>query len=644
MLEKPSMRGVQNSVVDKYSDQAHFIYELLQNADDVQATSVHFRLEQQGLVFTHNGTIRFTVSDPLNEDTDSEKGALGHINSITSIANSNKTESSIGKFGVGFKAVFQYTQTPHIYDPKIRFKIERFIVPKRLDTDFEGRTPLDTVFYFPFDHQTKRPTECYDEILEKLKTLDFPVLFLSNLQSISFKANRVHGKYTKEITRTLDCQDITVQWLTLTLQLSKKKTLQRLVMFSRKTTNGHSFSIGYALDRNGRLKAIEVPAFCFFQTKETTNLHFIIHAPFLLTDSREGIKAGEIHNHEMIQLLAKLAADSLPILRDETLIDDEILNIIPYNEANFSELSDRRKLSFKPIFSEIKEKLRTETLLPAANKEYSSKGRSFWASDSDLINLISDKQLAQLTSLQDARWVFRSRGKKEVQSANRALADYIDGGDARAWNQREPNLIKSSLDPEAVLKRITSSFIAAQSIKWLHKLYDYLTERGSYREFVKDKPIFLDQDENPAAAYDANGQLVLFLPDEEMEGYTAVHKKLLSRKTSQSFIENFGIKKPSLRDEIYNKILPLYETDDGIDTAPHFAKFFRYFKECKHQEVASFIELIKEIEFLTGTSSNNQETYRERASELYLPTDELVAWFETKPDTQSLQNNNLPFV
>ncbi|MDZ4819974.1 MAG: hypothetical protein SGJ20_13470 [Planctomycetota bacterium] len=48
-LEKPSMRGVQRSVVDKYSDQAHFIYELLQNADDVKATSAHFRLERDGL-------------------------------------------------------------------------------------------------------------------------------------------------------------------------------------------------------------------------------------------------------------------------------------------------------------------------------------------------------------------------------------------------------------------------------------------------------------------------------------------------------------------------------------------------------------------------------------------------------------------
>lgn len=129
MLEKPSMRGIQRSVVDKYSDQAHFIYELLQNADDVQATTATFRLEETGFYFTHNGSLRFTISNPQNEEADTNNGTLGHINAITSIANSSKTEASIGKFGVGFKAVFQYTQTPHIYDPGIRFRIERFIVP-----------------------------------------------------------------------------------------------------------------------------------------------------------------------------------------------------------------------------------------------------------------------------------------------------------------------------------------------------------------------------------------------------------------------------------------------------------------------------------------------------------------------------------
>lgn len=111
-LEKPSMRGIKNSVVEKYSDQAHFIYELLQNANDAEATISFFELTKKGLYFKHNGKIGFSVSNPDTEDVDKEKNTLGHINSITSIANSNKTESSIGKFGVGFKAVFQYTDTP----------------------------------------------------------------------------------------------------------------------------------------------------------------------------------------------------------------------------------------------------------------------------------------------------------------------------------------------------------------------------------------------------------------------------------------------------------------------------------------------------------------------------------------------------
>ena len=63
-----------NSVVEKYSDQAHFIYELLQNADDARATSARFELFRDRLVFAHNGTRRFTVSNPATETDDLEAG------------------------------------------------------------------------------------------------------------------------------------------------------------------------------------------------------------------------------------------------------------------------------------------------------------------------------------------------------------------------------------------------------------------------------------------------------------------------------------------------------------------------------------------------------------------------------------------
>lgn len=635
-LEKPSMRGIQRSVVDKYSDQAHFIFELLQNADDVKATSARFRLENDALFFIHNGSVGFTVSNPQSEDEDTKCGALGHINSITSIANSNKTEASIGKFGVGFKAVFQYTKTPHIYDPRIQFKIERFIVPHLLDEDLNWREASDTVFKFPFDHMIKTPEESFEDVLEKLKALDLPILFLSHLTSVSFEANGFSGKYTKTVKVLRQYTDVTVQRVSVTLDLSGKRTTQRLLTLSRRDGNGLPHCIAYALCKDGRLAPIERPAFCFFPTKEVTNLNFLFHGPFLLTDSREGIKAGEKHNQELITQLAQLAADSLPILRDEKLIDDSIFGIIPYDEGRFSELHDRRKISFKPFYTSIKCKLQTDTLLPAANEACSPKSLAYWASDTELVELFSDKQLAQLTGTKSASWIFRSRGRKEVQNGNKALADYIDGGDARVWARKAPNLIVSSLDPEAVLKMITSDFIAAQSQQWLHRFYEYLSERSSYQKFVRDKPIFLDQDRNAVAAFDKELQHILFLPDDDIEGYTTVNKQLLSNKATRDFIDKFGVKKPSLRDEIYNKVLPAYESNDEIDTDPHFLKFFRYFRECRNDEVADFIGLIKEKEFLTYTTAESDDVFRGKAADIYRPEPDLTAWFESKSDAKFL--------
>ena len=113
-LKDPAAAGFWNSVVDKYSDEAHFLYELLQNSDDAQATEVHIRLHKDRLEYTHNGLVQFSISDPGREN---DKEALGHLNAITSIGASNKQSgNSIGKFGIGFKSIFRYTDRPHIED------------------------------------------------------------------------------------------------------------------------------------------------------------------------------------------------------------------------------------------------------------------------------------------------------------------------------------------------------------------------------------------------------------------------------------------------------------------------------------------------------------------------------------------------
>lgn len=200
-LENPALHKVKNLVVDQYPESAHFIYELLQNADDACATKVVIKLDNKGLIFKHNGTIRFTITEETDENY--ETGNIGHINSITAIGASSKSDTNddnkIGKFGIGFKAVFQYTNAPEIYDEGFRFRIDRLIVPTLIEKDHYERNEDETLFYFPFNND-----DAYYEISEKLSNLENPLLFLNNLQEIIWEDTQDGTKhcYKKELLST----------------------------------------------------------------------------------------------------------------------------------------------------------------------------------------------------------------------------------------------------------------------------------------------------------------------------------------------------------------------------------------------------------------------------------------------------------
>ncbi len=370
-LEKPSMRGVKNSVIDKYSDQAHFVYELLQNADDTGATYARFKLYHDRLVFVHNGTRHFSVSNPETDDRDRKNGCLGDVNAILSIGNSTKTDQdTIGKFGVGFKAVFQYTSTPFIYDPDIRFKIERFLVPVLIEKDHSERAPDETLFEFPFNHETNTADMAFEAISERLSSLVNPILFLSNLQEISFEFDDTKGDYRKLIDKSYDFESTKAELIILTQTKDAQEEERKLWLFSRVDDNSGRYSVGFYLDEEGNLIPVDEYAYCFFPTKADTGLNFIIHAPFLLTDSREGIKQGNPHNIHMIESLSELAADSLLYLRDigiqecYRLIDDNILHIVP--TKSFDQTNNWgtviQKSEFEPFYEKILEAFKPSRL------------------------------------------------------------------------------------------------------------------------------------------------------------------------------------------------------------------------------------------------------------------------------------------
>lgn len=649
VLERRAVRGYKDSVVEKYSDQAHFIYELLQNADDACATTARFILKEDCLIFSHNGTRLFSVSDPKHEDIDSENNTLGDINAITSIANSNKTSASIGKFGVGFKAVFQYTVTPHIYDPNFRFKIDRFIVPTLLESDFPGRRPDETLFVFPFNHPERNAEEAYSDISDKLKNLSFPLLFLTNLKGIEFEFGSVLGLYDKAVTRTITYDNTTAERVILTQNAGDELYEENLWLFSKLDECGRKYSVGFFMNKEGRLCPVKVPAFCFFPTKEVTNLYFILHAPFLLTDSRESIRAGVPHNDKMIKSLAVLAADALEYLRDigveqnARLIDDNIITIIPTDEDKFSKLSDKSRVSFLPFYQEIKERFENSELLPSDTGYVTSKN-AYWAEYPQLAQLFSNVQLADITENQNAQWVFTSFGHYETNRNNKALCSYIDAlvranineDIAISGRSRDSyyNRVLGIVQTLENVKGITAAFIEKQTIEWLHVFYKWVSETKHRTDIIVKKPIFLDQNGKAVAAFDEKGQNILFLPVKNIEGYTVVNEELLANKETRAFIESLGVKEPSLRDQIYNIVLPMYKRGEDIEIEPHFLMFFNYYCGCSNSEVADFINLIKGYEFLNYYTKRDNEICRGRAASMYLPTPELCTYFETCQDTK----------
>ena len=59
-LENKRFAGMKRILADFYPDNAHFIYELLQNAEDTYATKITFELKNDRLIYKHNGKRTFT--------------------------------------------------------------------------------------------------------------------------------------------------------------------------------------------------------------------------------------------------------------------------------------------------------------------------------------------------------------------------------------------------------------------------------------------------------------------------------------------------------------------------------------------------------------------------------------------------------
>lgn len=669
---KPKYFNVFNGVIDKYSDTAHFIYELIQNADDAGATEVEIDLQRDKFIFTHNGTSRFTVSDPKKEELDKRVGKLGHINSICSIGFSSKNYEAeikkikIGKFGVGFKAVFQYTSTPEIYDSPFCFRIDNYIVPTRIESE-RYQIPGKTVFVLPFNHNEITPIIAFDEIYQKLQHLDYPQLFLHNVKTIKWKT----AKQSETIEKVLENEGKYRDIIYSLYYLKKKDDKQRVLLLSRTVEiqghGRHKVAIGYYIDHGRILTKSIRNIHCFFPTNENIGTCYVIHAPFALVDNRQQIKRDNEINRTLFKSVAQLAADSLLVLRDWRVFDkakllgDNILHLIKYDTSSFDRnrsVYDYSKVScfFKECYKQIFEE---EPLFLSRNGKYLYNYEAWWAGE-DVLRLFDDDQINDLTVLSSVCKLDRANEDEDYYD-DPTYGCVLTSISQREIDESEIDIDK--LDGERLAEYITSAFMKKQSTEWLDRFYDYVLRRRLIEEYEVNKgyrskapmrraAIIKNHDGEFVRAYGDNNKLRIYFYE---EGVTATEVSINTDLYDQSgkfreVIKQLKVKVPSPLDHIRIQINRQEEklqtgTSISIDEINDiFIKVILFYNRCPLNEREELIELMKTAPlFLCDNNTKDGIVWTSTPQEVFKDLPILREYFTAgSKRTSSLRDENRP--
>src|ERR1700722_4298212 len=159
-----------------YSERTHFIFELIQNAEDAGATALAFELFGDRLGGRHGGR-PFTEAD---------------VRGVCGVAQSGKSGdlTKIGQFGIGFKSVYAYTTTPRVHSGAEHFRIDHYVRPFPAEPmENPAEDSPDTVFIFPFDYDPVPAATAVGEISAALNRIEpATLLFLRNITRL-----RAHG-------------------------------------------------------------------------------------------------------------------------------------------------------------------------------------------------------------------------------------------------------------------------------------------------------------------------------------------------------------------------------------------------------------------------------------------------------------------
>jgi len=577
-----------------YSDPSHFIYEILQNADDAVATEVKFRLTSQSLSITHNGNKLFDFDD---------------VDSITTVGSSTKKDdiNSIGTFGAGFKSVFAITKTPRIHSGNYHFQITDFIVPEEIEaTNIEDNC---TKIILPFNNPDISTDDTWRQISTRLQALESEsLLFLRNIKEIQWNTESDSGHYLSEIKGNkaslisqVNDKDSLVEFFLAKNQIEVDDTALNIV-------------VAYQLSRDGKIVPIhDSRLFVFFPTNERTGLKFLVHAPYKTTPSRESIPFDDNQNKDITTAVSALIAESMLEMKNSDLLSVDVLSMLPIDADNEHPL-------YIAAFHKLKSIFATESLLPTSNGDYVSSGNAVLARERELTNLLADIDCTELFHRE--HWL----STEITYDKTRVLRDY---------------LISELNVPEITMQKfcsgITEEFIRAKSDDWMVGFYSSITKnkalyrvgsRYQAKGVLRERPIIRLEDDSHVCPENNSGELQVYLPPKGKSKFKTVKRTLVENEESYEFLKSIGLEEPSNIAEIKEFIIPKYqgayvEDDEYIDD---FEKVLNIWIEADEYRRKEISDLLKNSQFIRCKNQKGEMEYQE-PSDVYFPTERLTEWF-----------------
>lgn len=484
------LKNAVDTLRDLYPDETHFVYELIQNANDALARidvpadgdkkGIHIVMREQAMLVWNNGR-------PFDDEG---------IEAICSIGDSTKDLTQIGTHGIGFKAVYSCTDQPEVYSGGKNFKIIDGIEDEPLTELSEEAVALadtgKTVFRFPFREDFTREEK--DRLETRTETLHtWTLLFLRNIDCIKWsnERNGKQGAYHCSRYKYSQLPDIQQTDLDISVEkvdlegmtflvfrrdvypppdviedlLHRTKSVTKRERIQRSANERQPVEIAFTLHGNTivPVQTQNCVLFAYLPTEIETHLRFVVQARYQTTPGRDSIKSDLRWNRWLVEETAKLIPAVLSGLKSMELLTPTFFECLPTSSEYLFPFCE-------PIRDACRNTLASGQFIPVEEGGY-----------------LAPHQV-RYPHNQSARYLFTSADLKDITD-----------GEATAWlhpdieqNERAFQVVKEAGVRELPASRIItwlntkgSAWFESRDDVWLCALYAYLSRQTTEVERIK---------------------------------------------------------------------------------------------------------------------------------------------------------------